>query len=727
MSSNNRSSSDSSAGGAPLRSPLPPQSTTMTNPTSEEELLLRGSREFEATTNPNDPFTGGSLPQSVPPGNYNRYGPGPTFNRQPLGRRLPGQPGTRYRQSFSNAMPRNGGFNYDDGNQSPASDNPQQPLFGFHHALMSATQYVNLTPGIDQTTATRHSEMLRDASQLASRVLVDVMAARDRAFRERDEEREKLQHDYYTERKERDESQQSLKQAIERENLLKGHIDDLKKQVDFVNGRLMRVIEETKRFQSHHARVTSDYKEQDSKNFQHINELEGQVRTLRQQNSELSLAAGIQGGESSSYGEEFSPTAFSNSRSRQGKSRAREKGGISREDTAVHMKSSRNSADRDRTSDGAGSSFIPNPKAPSWAPTPSRHGKHAHSNVASQEEEGRAEHSRALVIRPSDHSGDATSSNSDSSPAWSGLPEASPLPFNDALSANVDMSRPIPKGEPNWEASDVQVAFVHLYDLCRGYVTNAHGRGPSRVPFKQLRVQDGNTWDYLMNLAYGHSQDSVYHLEFLASQSTSYPYLILRTVVDYLFKRLVQPCIFLGFSSEKDPHMRALQEKIQGFAGERGGVRSANRARQRVIEEHSRLVNSIVADASWPDFRAEMIDRHAILLGYFLQPMCSVGVSNEAATKSLKLIMAFTLDIAVGVWTSRTTLHFAFPDCGCKFAVGNMAALNAGQFARTQDELQFSQTRISLVVTPTLTIRDDREGTLLRVTNIHKAQVLLMK
>lgn len=73
------------------------------------------------------------------------------------------------------------------------------------------------------------------------------------------------------------------------------------------------------------------------------------------------------------------------------------------------------------------------------------------------------------------------------------------------------------------------------------------------------------------------------------------------------------------------------------------------------------------------------------------------------------------------------TLHFQFPECASKFTMATMKPLNGQVLAASPEALQFNQYRISFVVAPIITLRDDREANLMRTYGVRKAEVIVMK
>ena len=110
-----------------------------------------------------------------------------------------------------------------------------------------------------------------------------------------------------------------------------------------------------------------------------------------------------------------------------------------------------------------------------------------------------------------------------------------------------------------------------------------------------------------------------------------------------------------------------------------------------------------------------------------MKPMRGSQVTDEAGIKAMTILIKAAWNATCKIWTSKMTLHHYFPDCGTKFAIATMSALNGQLLATTPAQLQFNQYRISFVVAPTLTLRDDREANFMRTFGIRKAEVIVMK
>ncbi|KAI1506195.1 hypothetical protein F5X99DRAFT_426239 [Biscogniauxia marginata] len=800
----NSESSSQSDGGAPLRSSsdsgAPAQETTRSeSPTDEETALVRASVKFGDL---NDPFTESvNVPQSVAPTTYRvREGIpvpspiGPTQQRSNVYPQATPSPRentgagmlTRYRNSFSSNDSRASGWAPNAGPAAHRADVSMQMTESIHRRIMTTIQYINVSPGCPSELANKHSQMLQEISQLVNSTVNDLRRDRDRAHEARNEEHEKFKQALYDEsqtREQRDKAQQDLKLAIEREQLLKQRIEMLNDHLDMAKRQVKSVEEDAKRFQEHHAKVTRDYKGQDETHYKQIQALENEIKILRLRNSELATAAGVSETSASIKDATFSPASVPESCVKVDDEGSRERSGLKEEDAAMLLENLKASAKKaGDTSGKRGLSFIPNPKAPAWAPpagkpwgihgssttnspiavhptatthtgigplvkhNPLSHGIYGTNDVRSSlpfpgrrdtDDSALSHHSDATIGGPSAPYGSRgnpvpPTGTPAQTPRFGYAPFATPKPEDKGSSGeeiwmprDPNSSGVIPRDKAEWDASDVQVAVERLYELTKGYVVNCHKKGPPNVESSALQAQEPQTWIYLTGLVYDNPKDASSHMRYLMNNDQYTAYVIQRMCVDYLFKKIVAPQVYMGFSSEMDGHLNALQAQISTIA--QGNNRTTSRARQRVIEEHARLIQAIVASDKIKHFRSRVVDRHASMLAHILEPLRSRNVSHEQALKSLRIMVAATWDISTKVWTGGMTLHYVFPDTGSKYAFGTMDALNGRQVAPSPELLQFSQCRISLVVTPTLTLRDDRDRDYLKTFGIHRAEVLVMK
>jgi len=101
---------------------------------------------------------------------------------------------------------------------------------------------------------------------------------------------------------------------------------------------------------------------------------------------------------------------------------------------------------------------------------------------------------------------------------------------------------------------------------------------------------------------------------------------------------------------------------------------------------------------------------------------------NESAVRSeagrdLGAISTKAWELSAKMWTSHLTFQIVFPETASKFLESAMRAKDQPDVEPMR--LQVNQTRLKLVITPVVTMRDDR-GTTIKVKNLHHASVLTM-
>ncbi|KAJ2980955.1 hypothetical protein NUW58_g6807 [Xylaria curta] len=375
---------DDSDGGAPLHPSLvtpvaPPQlhheGTKSDSPSDEEKALVRASANFGSLK---DPFAETpEVPQSIPANPYAHRSayPQPTpsraNNRFDHFRNI--QPASRYRSSttaISNSVPRfRPGVNAASFNNGTTFLNEPEILScqQVFAAIMTATQYVNISPGMSSQTQAQLTHLLQEISQGFSTVTVQLRQQRDDASRGKEDEHERYKratHEADELRKMLEEVQALNKTLVpqlshisEREILLKDHIKDLKQQLHVTQKQLEALTADAMRFHAHHDKVIEDYKEQDEKHFKAMTELENEVKALRS-NSSVS-GTGV-------YSTPPQPASLNNVAdddcdSNSPKTEKR----IAEHETAVLLTGLRKTAEQSRYAQQK-TNFIPNPQAPAW-------------------------------------------------------------------------------------------------------------------------------------------------------------------------------------------------------------------------------------------------------------------------------------------------------------------------------------------------------------------------
>lgn len=103
-------------------------------------------------------------------------------------------------------------------------------------------------------------------------------------------------------------------------------------------------------------------------------------------------------------------------------------------------------------------------------------------------------------------------------------------------------------------------------------------------------------------------------------------------------------------------------------------------------------------------------------------PLLNGNCDRRPAGHELALLVVTAWELAVKMNTERITFQIYFPATADKFSASTMTAKDTNVSAM---QLQLQQCRLKLVITPVVTIRDDR-GLTIMAKNILSADVLIM-
>lgn len=148
-----------------------------------------------------------------------------------------------------------------------------------------------------------------------------------------------------------------------------------------------------------------------------------------------------------------------------------------------------------------------------------------------------------------------------------------------------------------------------------------------------------------------------------------------------------------------------------------------NEARQHHIDQGAKAVQSVVAARDYPSFRAEQLNVHTKALRDILGPMLNDEVIRSEAGRDLGAIAVHSWELSVKMHTQGLTFQIYFPETASKFTAATMTPKDRTNADPMQ--LQIQQIRLKLVITPVITMRDDK-GTTIKAKALHSSNVLLM-
>ncbi|CZS95830.1 uncharacterized protein RAG0_05342 [Rhynchosporium agropyri] len=262
-----------------------------------------------------------------------------------------------------------------------------------------------------------------------------------------------------------------------------------------------------------------------------------------------------------------------------------------------------------------------------------------------------------------------------------------------------------------------QEEFAALYQLIEGWAM-AYCTTP-KISNDQLIARSNQVlWTFMMKCTYpGKRQDAHTHLTTLLNNASTRPWFIVRMGVEYIVEDMLSIKSYKNFSSQVGTELATVEAQLH----ERG---LPNDARQALIDRRAKAIQLAVSSPRWESYRNEQLSIHSRQLRDILGPMLDDKADRSKAGKDLGYIALKAWDISEHMNTSQLTFQVSFPETAGKFVAATMISKDDGHIHPMA--LQLSQARLKLIITPVITMRDDR-GTTIKAKNLHFATVLTMK
>lgn len=258
--------------------------------------------------------------------------------------------------------------------------------------------------------------------------------------------------------------------------------------------------------------------------------------------------------------------------------------------------------------------------------------------------------------------------------------------------------------------------FTQLYELAEDWCKR-YASIPNLENDQAIARSNDVLWAYMMNCTYpGHRQDSHVHVMSLLQDPKCRYLFTMRMAVNYCIRDIMTLEEFETFSPEIEATLTQCKKALLA----RG---LANEVRQSIIDRQSKAIEEITKHESFAEFRSSRLNHHTKQLRDMLGPLLNNHISRSDAGKQLGRLAAKAFDICTSLHTSFLTFQVYFPETSTKFNAATMVAKD--QAGMDPMQLQLAQIRLKLVITPVVTMRDDR-GTTIRAKNLHKAHVLTM-
>ncbi|KAK2629278.1 hypothetical protein QTJ16_000098 [Diplocarpon rosae] len=261
-----------------------------------------------------------------------------------------------------------------------------------------------------------------------------------------------------------------------------------------------------------------------------------------------------------------------------------------------------------------------------------------------------------------------------------------------------------------------QQEFSDLYVMVEGWV-QSYCHLPNLENDRAVARTNQTLWSFMMNCTYpGQRQDSHTHVMTLLNDTSARSWFVMRMGVSYIMDEILSFAPYKLFSADVDAQLEAVKLKI----AERG---LANEARQALVDQRAKAIQGIVSSPNWAAFRKASLAIHSKRLRDILGPMLNDYSLRSTAGSDLGAVILKAWDLSVNMNTSQLTFQIYFPETAQKFNASTMIAKDKKYIDPMA--LQIKQARLKLVITPVVTMRDDR-GTTIRAKNLHKSTVLTM-
>ncbi|KAI9734188.1 MAG: hypothetical protein M1818_006605 [Claussenomyces sp. TS43310] len=270
--------------------------------------------------------------------------------------------------------------------------------------------------------------------------------------------------------------------------------------------------------------------------------------------------------------------------------------------------------------------------------------------------------------------------------------------------------------------SEDQVAdeFVDGIGKCWNLVESwarSYANFPNEVAVDQCISENRELWQQMLSLTYPNPQDAHNHVMLLLRDQGSRCFFVMRMIVHYI-------CNSMWDLSDWEGHDFRTTRKIQS-AAKRLKIKGLNPPeRAEAVAMQTSAVQSIVSDDDFLAYRAHRLSQHTKELRGLLGPLLNKNVARADAGRDIGGMTVHAFDLSVRMHTSGWSFQFIFPECASKFGSTSMICRDSS-ITDTPLDLQIRQARLKLVITPVVTMRDDR-GLSIRVKQLHCANVLTM-
>ncbi|KAF3766066.1 hypothetical protein M406DRAFT_68448 [Cryphonectria parasitica EP155] len=257
--------------------------------------------------------------------------------------------------------------------------------------------------------------------------------------------------------------------------------------------------------------------------------------------------------------------------------------------------------------------------------------------------------------------------------------------------------------------------FFRLFTASFGW-SDKHCRQIALGAVEEATKANPRLWNYILKVASCHKdpQAAAKHALFMLNSPDHRCYFISRLLLQYVEQEMLHWKFWLGWDEETDVQLNKIGPIIDyiGYPLEQ---------RRAARQELRQVVEGIVKDEEWPRFRSFKTAQNANRLKDIAGPFLNSEVGADASL-GLHSLCNIGIEISNKMMSSRLSFAFTWNECAVKFSHDSHTALNSDLHGMS---LQHKHIRVALVVTPSISYRDD-SGVSIVPRGVCKAQVLVM-
>lgn len=281
--------------------------------------------------------------------------------------------------------------------------------------------------------------------------------------------------------------------------------------------------------------------------------------------------------------------------------------------------------------------------------------------------------------------------------------------------------------------------FSKVFSMVHGWCSTYASEGKTEEA-AMVQTRAPKLWEFMTDILYpGRPESGAAHAKHLLREPTARVYFVQRILLQYIVNNIFAVDGWFDFRVDVDAKLKGLSERLENTEREFNcrclpvthDFKHTDRRtctvykvyeRQSIVDQIAVVINTILMDSEFPAFRQRKENFHHQRLKTIAGPLMDMSASRSDAGYDLHNIAATALQTSANIFQSRLNLQFAWNTTCSKFSV---EAHTAKETTIDPVTLQMKQWRLKLVITPSITIRDDR-GLSSAPTRVLRSEVLVM-